>query len=336
MDLWCEIRERLSRGKNVLLAVVGEASRHSPGTAGAMMWLAEDRTGGTIGGGAMELALQARAKGILAEDRPFFEIRELEHRRSSGKGSDFEPSGMICAGRQVNVLYLCRPAHDRQAVEQIAQGYAEGRGGWALDRSGLRRLETPPCRGTQLRSVEEGERRLEQGLDPWRRLAVLGAGHCGRALAELASGLGYGVEIWDVRQDLVEGLKAEGFEARRVADFRQVGERIRRPDATPILVMTPDVANDVKALAGVLGRGFPFVGAMGSRAKLNEIFRRLQLEGFSSEDLGGITAPVGLPIGSRTPAEIAVSVAAQLISLRASWEQDETVTRQPPRPLRSV
>ncbi len=289
------------------------------------MWLAEDAGGGTIGGGAMELALQTRAKRILADGRYFFETRELHHRAASVQGSELELSGMICAGRQVNVVYLCRPDHDREVVERIAQGFEEQRGGWALDRDGLCWLEEAPCRGTRFHVDENGRSRLEQGLDPPRRLTILGAGHCGRALADLAGGLGYGVEVWDIRRDLVQSLEAEGYRTRWVEDFRRVGERVRSPEQTPVLVMTPDVPNDVRALGGALGRGFPFLGAMGSRAKLSEIFKRLKREGFSGEDLSTITAPVGLPIGSRTPAEIAVSVMAQLIGRRSRWESDESL-----------
>ena len=295
-----------------------------------MMWLAEDAGGGTIGGGAMELALQARAKRILAAGRHFFEIRELHHRPASQRDPEFEPSGMICAGRQVNVVYLCRPDYDQEAVESIVQGVEEQRGGWSLDHEGLRWLEQAPCRGARLQMDERGQRRLEHGLDPLRRLAILGAGHCGRALADLAASLGYGVEIWDIRRDLVESLEAEGYRVRWVDDFRRVGERIQSPEQTPVLVMTPDVPNDVRALGGALGRGFPFLGAMGSRAKLEEIFKRLKREGFSGEDLSTIAAPVGLPIGSRTPAEISVSVMAQLISVRSRWEADEPAVRPDP------
>ncbi len=80
--------------------------------------------------------------------------------------------------------------------------------------------------------------------------------------------------------------------------------------------MTSDFPSDVAALSGVVGRLFPFVGVMGSPVKLKAIFDRLREQGFTDDQLDRLQAPVGLPIGSSTPEEIAVSVAAQILQQR--------------------
>ena len=80
--------------------------------------------------------------------------------------------------------------------------------------------------------------------------------------------------------------------------------------------MTTDVASDVCGLLGIFDKPFPFIGVMGSENKISEIKNRLKTEGISDNQLSRLTAPVGLPMVSNTPEEIAISVAAQLLQLR--------------------
>ncbi len=80
--------------------------------------------------------------------------------------------------------------------------------------------------------------------------------------------------------------------------------------------MTTDVASDVRGLLGVLDNPFPFIGVMGSENKISEIKKQLKAEGIADQQLSRITAPVGLPMVSNTPEEIAISIAAQLLQLR--------------------
>jgi xanthine dehydrogenase accessory factor len=80
--------------------------------------------------------------------------------------------------------------------------------------------------------------------------------------------------------------------------------------------MTTDSPSDIRALQGALRRGFPFLGLMGSPAKIKLIRDALLQHGFSHQEIDKITAPVGLPIDSHTPAEIAISVTAQILQLR--------------------
>lgn len=309
------------------MAWVVEAGRHSPGTSGAWLWIDDQgERGGTIGGGIMELELEGRARDLLqgAADAPFFEVKTLHHRRikdTDGPSADGEPSGLICAGSQTNLLYLCRPEEDGTAVE----GLARHGGAWCFDGSGPR----PVADGDWPVPAPAGQ---DRWYDPearcfWQRppgpsVAVVGAGHCGEALVGLLLGAGFRVSLWDPRQDRLEaaGRVHGSLRLGPVEDYSQVGERLTDPHMTSVIVMTPGVEGDVEALAGALPRGPAFIGVMGSAAKRAEIFRRLRRQGLSSRLLDRITAPVGLPIGSRTPAEIAVSVAAQLIARRSGLD----------------
>jgi xanthine dehydrogenase accessory factor len=83
--------------------------------------------------------------------------------------------------------------------------------------------------------------------------------------------------------------------------------------------MTTDFASDIRALLGIVFLPFPFISVMGSRAKIATIFGQLQQAGVSESLLSCLYAPVGLPIGSHTPEEIAISIAAQILQERDVW-----------------
>ena len=316
---WRDLEVALRAGQRAFLALVVDSTAHSPGTTGAGLFVCAERTVGTIGGGVMELGVIERARAVLGAEETVREVVDLRHRRDVEAGE--ERSGMICAGRQTN-LYLTLEPTDVETILAWLDQLQNEQGALRIDSAGLEVMsgDDAPTRD-----------RLERG-EAWsyllpalerRRLAILGGGHCGQALARLMSQLGWRVTVWETRRSLVgmDGFGNDGQSMRYVDDFRDAGALIDHTDLTPVVVMTTDVPNDVRALQGTLRRAFPFVGAMGSGAKLKEIRRRLAEAGLTAEELDRLTAPVGLAVGSETPDEIAVSVAAQLLSRRRDWLQ---------------
>lgn len=305
---WSRLLAELEAGHAVVLAWVVDHTEHSPGTRGARLFLsASGMREGTIGGGIMEKKLEERAAQLLAAPPPaFFELRTLHHSREA----EGERSGMICAGRQSNLALLLRPEKDRAAVAALVGRLAGGGEGFlSLGPGGVGIAETP--------AAPAGEYR--EPLRNPRRIAIFGGGHCGQALARQMALLGYDVLLFETRGAVLpadpRALGAE-VELRLVEDFRQAAAEVAHPDETVAVVMTTDFPNDVRALEGALRQPFPFLGLMGSPAKLAEIRIRLLALGFGDEDLARLEAPVGLPIGSRTPPEIAVSIAAQILARR--------------------
>ncbi len=323
MKFWKTVLEHLKQGERVLVTLVAENSRHSPGTVGARLLVtAKGATHGTIGGGIMERNLVERAAGILGGEEAFAEVRTLQHRKTS----DGEPSGMICAGHQTNLSYLCRPSVDVGAVERVVSALAGGRSatlrispdGLSLV-EGLSLAEGPP-------DLSRDSHRLTRTGEDWiyeeellnrRRLAILGGGHCALALARVMARLGYDVIAFEGdKKKPEEELREHVRELWVVDDFADAGPRIAVPELTLVVVMTSDFLSDVRALFGVVGRSFPFIGVMGSPAKLRAIFERLREMGSPQDQLDRVLAPVGLPIGSNTPEEIAISIAAQILQDR--------------------
>ena len=126
LEFWRNLASWLEAGEKVFLALVVANTRHSPGTAGARMLLSESgRRVGTVGGGIMELKLLERAAEVLRGGNFAPEVRTLHHRRSAPG----ERSGMICAGSQTNLYFLCRPESELATVRRTVSLIEAGRPG---------------------------------------------------------------------------------------------------------------------------------------------------------------------------------------------------------------
>ncbi len=316
IEFWKTLQKYLRAEKPVFVTFVAENTAHSPGTLGAKMLITADESRGTIGGGTMELNLAKRARQILASGKDFVPEMQTLHHRASGPG---EKSGMICAGSQTNVYCLCRPEKDHAIVEKIVNFLEQHRSGVVkIDRAGLR-LEAQPIDSknpqTFLEKHEEGWCYVEQLIN-LRRVAIIGGGHCSLALSRVLRPLGYEISVFDTRPDVATFVENEAAHQKfSIDDYCDAGNRIAFPELTRVIVMTADMKSDARGLLGVAGKPFPFIGVMGSKAKIAAIFKELRAAGISESDLQKITAPVGLPMRSNTPQEIAISVAAQLLQM---------------------
>jgi xanthine dehydrogenase accessory factor len=148
------------------------------------------------------------------------------------------------------------------------------------------------------------------------RIVVFGAGHVAQALVPVLLGLDCRVACFDPRQEWLDRLPSSPRLTKVRSD--DPGAEVKTlPDNSFVLLMTMGHATDLPILAEVLRtRSFPFLGVIGSRAKANVLKRDLAAAGLADEALERFHCPVGLPIGSNHPGEIAVSIAAQLIQER--------------------
>ncbi len=140
---------------------------------------------------------------------------------------------------------------------------------------------------------------------------IVGGGHVATALAPLLATVGFAVTVVDEREPWGSEGRLEGVRFITGA-FDELG-----PEFDPsgvCLVMTHDHALDQRAIEWALRRGFAFVGGVGSRAKAERTRQRLEVKGVAEAERTRVRMPLGLDIGARTPEEIAVSIAAELIA----------------------
>ena len=314
---WETVASLLRESQNVFLAMVAEHTRHSPGTTGAKLLVAKDRDPvGTIGGGIMEYTLVKRAIGILENGSFTPEIQTLTHQKSGPE----EKSGMICAGKQTNLYYLCRPEKDGETVERIIHLLNHNRSALlSIGPSGMAvQKQKPNVNEFQIKLSQDDNNWLyEEQLQNFKRIAIIGGGHCSLALSRVMKHLGYDVFVFDTRENVsTVGENKYAQTVQIVDDYQDVAALIQYPELTQVVAMTTDVSSDVRGLLGVIHQPFPFIGVMGSQAKITEITKRLKSEGITEDQLSRLTTPVGIPMASNTPEEIAISVAAQILHKR--------------------
>ncbi len=169
---------------------------------------------------------------------------------------------------------------------------------------------------------------------PSDRLLIVGGGHCGRALARAASLLDFSVVVAD---DRAEFARVEDFPFANVkgvlhlpADFAGLPEADER---TFVVLVSKGFVTDEAALRRVLDSPAAYIGMIGSRRKREVVFDRLRADGIAPEKLARVHAPIGLEIGAETPAEIAVSILAEIIQVRAQRRNGASGVQREAQPI---
>lgn len=151
-------------------------------------------------------------------------------------------------------------------------------------------------------------------------VAIFGAGHVAQALVRALLPLRTAITCLDSRSEWLEKLPPEAqlngrLTMKCLPEPASAVELL--PENTMIVVMTMGHASDVPILKAVFERGgFPYVGVIGSEAKAVRLRQELRGLGVSDEAMSTMVCPIGLPLGGNEPAEIAISVAAQLLQER--------------------
>ncbi len=149
---------------------------------------------------------------------------------------------------------------------------------------------------------------------PEPRLVVVGAVHIAQSLIPLAQLAGFEVVVIDPRAAFLTAGKLAG--ATAIEEWPDDGMKLVKPDnRTAVVTLTHDPKLDDPALAAALRSPAFYIGALGSRKTHEKRLDRLRSEGFSDADLARIRGPVGLNINAISPAEIAVSIVAQVIEV---------------------
>jgi len=153
-------------------------------------------------------------------------------------------------------------------------------------------------------------------LAPRPTLLIVGGGHVGQAVAELAPFLGYRIVVMDERPEMVTPERFPRVAARLTGDPVQQVEDFPVNEHTYVMLVTPHHTLDEKVLAVLAGRPVAYVGLIGSRRRTALTFERARETGVPDEFLERIHTPIGLDIGAETPREIAFSILAEIIGVQ--------------------
>jgi xanthine dehydrogenase accessory factor len=301
--------EWLQQGRKVHLFTVVQTWGSAPRLPGAILAMRDDgHLVGSVSGGCIEDDLADKARhGELPQTASL-----IEYGVSRDEAQRF---GIPCGGR---LLIFVEPLRDDAEIIRIIEGMRQ--------------------RKLMKRSVKlgTGESRLAEALPgsvpaldgewfhsyfgPKWRLLIIGANQLGAVLASMAQVLDFDVLICDPREDMRAEWHVEGVSWVYGMPDDVVLEL--QPDAhTAIVAVTHDPKLDDMALLEALKCEAFYVGALGSRKNQEKRRERMRMFDLNEGEIARLRGPVGLPIGSRTPAEIAVAILAELIQVRTQQRE---------------
>lgn len=146
---------------------------------------------------------------------------------------------------------------------------------------------------------------------PQPRLIICGGGHVAQKVAAMAAHLDFRIRVIDDRPEIVTPDRFPDAEEVICDSYENIGKYLE-PGACYVVV-TPDHRADFRCISAILGTDHGYLGMIGSRHKVAAVREKLREEGFPQEQIDSVFAPIGLPIRAVTPAEIAVSILAQVI-----------------------
>jgi len=303
-----QAQEWVAAGHVVHLATVVKTWGSAPRQAGAMLAVRQDgRVVGSVSGGCIEDDLILRAQQGLLPAKP-------EWARYGVSQDEAARFGLPCGG---TLRLVIEPLKDCDWLEQVVEKTQAQQliGRWLDMTTGLSVLTD--AHPGQLTEVKEEGCHFVYG--PHWRLLIIGANQTARALAQIALMLEFQVIICDPREEFTADWHMPGVAMQPGMPDDAVLE-IQTDERTAIVAITHDPKLDDMALLEALKSKAFYVGALGSTR--NQAKRRERLLSFdlSEQEVSRLHGPVGLQIGSRTPAEIAVAVGAQLVQVRRALE----------------
>lgn len=318
-----------SEGRSVAIATVIATWGSAPRPVGSQLCV--DETGsfsGSVSGGCIEAAVVRDALAVLAEGTP----RLIEFKVTNDAAWEV---GLACGGRleifvaaaaaQQRFLHALAGVRENGGSAVLVTALPDGDqallvngeiiGDLVVDDTVLAMARDAAAKGVSL-SLETGRGRMFlQVFNPPSRLVVVGAVHIAEPLARMAVSAGYQIVLIDPRRGFASRRQFEAFTV--IADWPDVAiQKLKIDRFTAIVTLTHDPKLDDAALRVALQSDAFYIGCLGSRKTHAGRLSRLRAAGVEEADLARLHGPVGLPIGARTPAEIAIAILAELTQVR--------------------
>jgi xanthine dehydrogenase accessory factor len=312
--LFSNIYAKVKKGEDIVLVSIIADSGSTPRGAGAKMAIYKDGTSvGTIGGGAVEYRSAQLA------------LEALKEKKSSTKGFRLAPNdvadlGMICGGDVVVYFQYIEANNENIAlIENINMHLNKDEDSWLIteisDEAGLNmRIHSKSCCGL---AEKNNTKYFIEPLSTIGKVCIYGGGHISQKLVPVLHSIDFKCVVID---DKVEFANPELFPLAVktvVADFAEFSNQIKINPCDYVVILTRGHQHDYDVLAQALRTEACYIGMIGSRTKLGKTKERLFKDGFSEDDFNRVYAPIGTAIKAVTPEEIAISIAGEMIRVRA-------------------
>ena len=312
-DLMVKLKEQAVHGNDCYLIALIESEGSTPRSSGAYMLVNKNGwVAGTVGGGGMEYAAVLEAQKKLQEGEA----------NSFQKRFDLTTAAGMACGGYCSLQFCYLPAQkETEILAEYVLYKLEGRYPWWLllpiGEGSILVEDFLPLKKHQGFYDLDGKEYYAEQYNYDGRVFVFGAGHVARELVPLLSHLGFKCVVLDDREEFADPAVFPTAHKVLQVDYTKL-EGIVKPNCKDYaVVMTRGHVHDANCERFLLTTPVPYIGVMGSKNKAKLARETLLAEGYTEAQLDRITTPIGLDIGSETPAEIAVSIAAQLIEVRA-------------------
>ena len=317
--------ERMNSGKDAVLATLVAHAGSVPRGMGSQMLLDDQGiVTGTVGGGVGEMQMTAFGLELLKKKACAAHTYEL-----SGVSGD--RLGSVCGGAITVYFHYIAAGDDawRKLAEQLLERIEKRQGGWMIQRfHGAPALldeekqavcgQCPEDAAALCRPFDvQTKACFAMPLHVGERAVLFGAGHCAQALAPILASVGFRVTVYDDRPVLARRELFPQAERIICAPYEQIGEHLKLEAEDYIVAMTSTHISDLTVQSHVLQADHIYVGMLGSKNKREYIFDKLLERGVPQEMIDRVHTPVGLAIKAVTPAEIAISVAGEMVLERA-------------------
>jgi xanthine dehydrogenase accessory factor len=356
-SVFVDLVNLLDQGEDGVMAVIFARSGSAPRTAGARMLVRRDGTiAGTVGGGLLEARVQQTAEGVF--ETGVAAVEEFELTGADASQMEMICGGEVAVlvefiaasdpDQRTFYRAVAQAAVDRRrswlltalpvGTSPIAHALVRARSTGV--ESGLEMaacspvdfdlpleelagfVQRPQVSGSRYPVIyQQGQQRfLVEPLGVPGALFLFGGGHVSQKLAPLADTLGFRIVVVDDRPEYASQERfphADGFVVP--ISFGDALSQCEIDSESYLVIVTRGHLHDKSVLAQALRTPAAYIGMIGSLRKRDAVYADLRAEGFTDADFKRVHSPIGLKIGAESPEEIAVSIAAELIQVRAGW-----------------
>ena len=265
---------------------------------------------GSIGGGIMEHKFVEQAQAMLAQKTDQVYFRQQIH----NKEATTNQSGMICSGEQWVAIYYLN-AQRATSIFRLVEMLQKNKAVQLLlnEQSIFCQEEKTSKTRFHFHYEKDDKWAYTENIHARNLLYIIGGGHVGLAFSKLMAGLDFHIHIIDDREGLNTMVANSYADEKHYISYDKINQFLPEGDNVYVVLMTFGYRTDKFVLESILRKKFRYLGMMGAQAKVDQLFKELLESGISKEALELVHAPVGLPIASKTPEEIAISIAAEII-----------------------
>lgn len=341
MNIYEEGLRILKDKKSFVLASIVSSTGSTPRAKGTQMIIREDGTiFGTVGGGKMEASCIENGVNSIKNKKSFVYEFNLDSK-------DAYKSEMVCGGNgEILINYMdYEDENNLLIMKEATEAVKNHKKGWIVtvlkenkkemifvddenkltgEYTGSQLMKSKLSNGIERLSIHsdaiDDERFIMQKVHTMGKAYIFGAGHVSKETAAILDIIEFETIVLDDRNEFANKDRFPNSHTIVLDTLEEIGD-LGIDDDSYILIITRGHLYDYNVLNWALKTNAYYIGMIGSQSKINMTYEKLKADGFTENDLKRVHSPIGIKLDAKTPGEIAVSIAAELINERSAKER---------------